>query len=855
MDAKEYIENKKNRFINSDKEILDGYAGAIDRLQKAFPRYGSFLMEFVQNADDAKSTALRIELTNNKVVISNNGVPFNESNVDSICKAGRSSKTPKDYIGYLGVGFKSIFLISDSTEIYSGDFTFKFAKNEWQDASHIPWQIIPIWLDNPTIEADEKFGTKFNISLRDTKLLNIVKDEVTPSHLNDRIILFLRRIKKIDITNPNENYARTIAKSDNISKSKEYEIYNLQEYENTNLKKEDRWLIFKASCDVPDEVKNDSMTKDWERHDVEKREVLAAFKLDNENNLVLEKEGTAHIGVFSFLPLKEIPSGLNFLIQADFLTNPGRGELARECLWNEWLAKEVSNLIINSAIQTFLKNDKWKLNFTEILYSLEGGHELFENNIKKPLRDYLEKSSIIISEDGSLAKSEEVILMNEDIKGLLNNDDFKVIYPNKKIVHKDCKPNKNLQIEKTPTEIRYFLDSEEGKKLLQYKASSKDINWFKELYSKLVKKYDYNYFYRKYARYNVEHDDFWNRMRDFPTPLMLTDEYGLAKINEAYILLKKLDIPIEVKDNFKLVHPDLVKGDGFKEFIKKINEDRYHYIPPSKKLIRELTENDIKNFINEQETLGLNPEKWRTLSDEEKFEKIKYLKKLKEQKYMDLSKFTFITIKTKSEKWIPAQDIIFSKEYLPEYNIEIIANEKKLYDLPLDYLNIEFIKNLSEDEIKKWHRFFEELGVDSKLKDKKFVKNLVQRIAVLTALKYEEGKGRLPKELTHSEETGGYDIKSQEEEIEGSGQIQSEDKFIEVKGRRQPNPDIFLTSKQYKMLKEKQDKYFVYLVKDCLRYPTLCVTRGDKLFDITDTKIIIPFDKWFKEAKEDEYQT
>ena len=101
MDAKEYIENKKNRFINSDKEILDGYAGAIDRLQKAFPRYGSFLMEFVQNADDAKSTTLRIELTNNNIVISNNGEPFNESNVDSICKAGRSSKTPKDYIGYL----------------------------------------------------------------------------------------------------------------------------------------------------------------------------------------------------------------------------------------------------------------------------------------------------------------------------------------------------------------------------------------------------------------------------------------------------------------------------------------------------------------------------------------------------------------------------------------------------------------------------------------------------------------------------------------------------------------------------------------------------------------------------------
>ena len=55
MDSKGFINNIRERQIKSDKEfMLDSLAGGIDRLQKAFPRYGSFLMEFVQNADDVE---------------------------------------------------------------------------------------------------------------------------------------------------------------------------------------------------------------------------------------------------------------------------------------------------------------------------------------------------------------------------------------------------------------------------------------------------------------------------------------------------------------------------------------------------------------------------------------------------------------------------------------------------------------------------------------------------------------------------------------------------------------------------------------------------------------------------------
>jgi hypothetical protein len=64
---REFIEDIKSRYLRSDEDVLDSLMGAIDRLQKAFPRYGSFLMEFIQNADDAKSQSLKIEIVENTI--------------------------------------------------------------------------------------------------------------------------------------------------------------------------------------------------------------------------------------------------------------------------------------------------------------------------------------------------------------------------------------------------------------------------------------------------------------------------------------------------------------------------------------------------------------------------------------------------------------------------------------------------------------------------------------------------------------------------------------------------------------------------------------------------------------------
>ena|SRR3989338_8103023 len=113
IEPKTFLEEIKNDRKSLSDRNLSLITGSIRIIEKVFPERSHFLMEFIQNSDDAKSLSLQIEINKDKIIIYNNGEEFSEKNVESICDIGHSSKTPEDYIGYLGVGFKSVFLISD----------------------------------------------------------------------------------------------------------------------------------------------------------------------------------------------------------------------------------------------------------------------------------------------------------------------------------------------------------------------------------------------------------------------------------------------------------------------------------------------------------------------------------------------------------------------------------------------------------------------------------------------------------------------------------------------------------------------------------------------------------------------
>lgn len=128
----EYIEIR-----NTAKHIQTDYAGR-------------FLIELIQNAEDQ---AQKAKLKNAKIIVIrdegyvavlNQGLPFDDKGLRSITSIGMSQKNPEETIGNKGIGFKAVYQITDSPEIYSapnkgrsffeyGSTPFRMQQNPLQD--------------------------------------------------------------------------------------------------------------------------------------------------------------------------------------------------------------------------------------------------------------------------------------------------------------------------------------------------------------------------------------------------------------------------------------------------------------------------------------------------------------------------------------------------------------------------------------------------------------------------------------------------------------------------------------------------------------------------------------------------
>lgn len=193
------------------------------------------LRELIQNAYDGARTAsapkilLRLNLSdepNGTIYVANNGQGFTSDNVDAISNPAMSNKTPGNFIGHKGLGFRSVELLSDGVEIFSkidpaattfDGFCFRFASPEderaWVEGSDEPALAnaivgkvhrlqLPVPIDHADARADaialDGFSTLVRLPLRDPvatqraiEEMKLLIDEVAP------ITLFLDRLESL----------------------------------------------------------------------------------------------------------------------------------------------------------------------------------------------------------------------------------------------------------------------------------------------------------------------------------------------------------------------------------------------------------------------------------------------------------------------------------------------------------------------------------------------------------------------------------------------------------------------------------------------------------------------------------
>lgn len=87
---------------------------------------GHFLLELLQNADDAGASRFRVEFSSDRIVVRHNGAPFDFRDLVGLLSIGQTTKKSTQ-IGYFGVGFKSIYEVTQRPRLRSGHFCFEIA--------------------------------------------------------------------------------------------------------------------------------------------------------------------------------------------------------------------------------------------------------------------------------------------------------------------------------------------------------------------------------------------------------------------------------------------------------------------------------------------------------------------------------------------------------------------------------------------------------------------------------------------------------------------------------------------------------------------------------------------------------
>ena len=452
MQASSVIFSVQNEWLNNVKSIAGQSTKRALHIfsQLMFIELGQFILEFLQNAEDArmelgkKGGFFRIELYNDKIVIEHNGKPFDENDLRNLCSIHTSKKPSKGYKGYIGIGWKSVFKVSSHVEVYSGQYSFMFSKRYWKERrdltekygvkpEDVPWQVIPIPIQ-PTEYIPSEI-TRFVIYLEDPSSYEEIAKTV--DNLKPHVFMFLDYISRIEVRDNVRGITRSVEWFTHDSEEKEgvrIQKITLLYKENRN-KYYKQFLVFKKAFKVPNDVREDRDTIAAERGDVVEREVAIAFAL--EDDIIKSIDEGQFWGVYSFLPLHEVRSGLRFLIQADFIVHPGRRSINYEAKWNYWLMECVADLV-KFAVKYLA--ERYRKNYLEVFDYTDISDPFYYNLVKPTVIKLIEEElndPEVVCIKGHVVKLSKTVMYDDMVAeliklGIIGEEDLKYIYGEEK---------------------------------------------------------------------------------------------------------------------------------------------------------------------------------------------------------------------------------------------------------------------------------------------------------------------------------------------------------------------------------------------------------------------------------------
>src|SRR6266566_8551998 len=286
-----------------------------------YPDPVHFIYELLQNAEDQGATEAQFQLFVDHLVFNHNGNPFTKADVKNITGFGNSDKTQEaNKIGRFGIGFKSVFAITERPEIYTmlEEKPFAFAIEDL---------VVPVDIPG-NHEKSHQYNTQFTfpfIKEQAATLYTKIKERL--SSLGFETMLFLQNLASIEWQTETDDgvYLCEV-------KGSRRELFG-ESRENGQIRKSvAHYLMFTRNVGLSD--------------DDRELDVRVAFRLDEMGKIRAEPGQKLAV----YFPTEQ-ETGLNFRVHGPFLLTDNRANIKIDNDTNIRLIQECAILLGESLQQ------------------------------------------------------------------------------------------------------------------------------------------------------------------------------------------------------------------------------------------------------------------------------------------------------------------------------------------------------------------------------------------------------------------------------------------------------------------------------------------------------------------------
>lgn len=309
----EALRAKRERWVDASDEN-DFNRGIWNATVEKYADPSHFIFELLQNAEDAGASSVHFTLEPDRIVFEHDGRPFDRNDIEGITGIGNTTKLDDGHkIGCFGIGFKSVYVVTDRPEVHS-----------MIEGKPLAFAIEDLVIPRMIEARHGASTTQIVLPLRTDKAeIAVTRAREGLIASGARSLLFLQNIRKLEWS---ENGARGWVSVDDEPGA----IRTIRSGRHDGASQRERFLILGQAVE--------------HREDRKQYEVKAALRLNDGGELVPEAAPTR---LMVFFETQE-NTGLHFLIHGPFQLTDNRANIKLDDDWNSELIGAIANMVADA---------------------------------------------------------------------------------------------------------------------------------------------------------------------------------------------------------------------------------------------------------------------------------------------------------------------------------------------------------------------------------------------------------------------------------------------------------------------------------------------------------------------------